>query len=41
MLTFEKIYLFAFLFSPPLDCVLAIVLQEPFLRDRVPVGDYK
>ena len=41
MLTYEKIYLFAFLFSPPLDWVLAMVLQEPFLRDRVPVGDYK
>jgi hypothetical protein len=41
MLTFEKFYLFAFLFSPPLDCVLAIVLQELFLRYFVPVGDFE
>ena len=41
MLTFEKFYLFAFLFSPPLDCVLAMVLQELFLRYFVPAGDFE
>ena len=38
MLTFEKIYLSTFLFSPPLDCMLSMVVQELALRDHFPVS---